>query len=495
MSTTEKIEDLRENVLPFRPFEAMETAEALTRSNPNDAECHFFLATIYKSLNRHEDAAAMFEKSYALEGGAYMALFNAGICFGELGRQDDALTYYDRAAEAAGADSILAGLIGGLTVHRKGDPDEAIARYQPLLKRAPTNASLLYCLMGAERDRANHSTAEQHARQIRKGFGRYPESGLDLVTFHQGYDYAGWKAWADKDAFVNSVRGWCAATERNWPDFLPATYILPSDRQVLEQSAKIRENPIWIVKSTTLSASVGTHLINDISHLKDEPNWIVQDYIANPYLIKGRKFALRLYLLVSSYDPPRAYLFQGGTAKIALRKYTTDPESFHLTSVHTEHTRPDRHRTDLKAELAADVGEKGWWTVDQLFLFLEREGLDPAEIWNQARNIATTLIDAMATQGFFRAHAPDGIRAAYGPKFVAFDLVLDENAKLWLSELERGPTYNRVFNSDGTEAETFNGLAKMAIYSLGEELDPDVQVALAKSHEDRHRGRFALIYG
>ena len=38
MNNTEKIEQLKDQVLPFRPFEAMKEAENLVIENPNDAE-------------------------------------------------------------------------------------------------------------------------------------------------------------------------------------------------------------------------------------------------------------------------------------------------------------------------------------------------------------------------------------------------------------------------------------------------------------------------
>lgn len=41
-------------------------------------------------------------------------------------------------------------------------------------------------------------------------------------------------------------------------------------------------------------------------------NYVVQRYIANPFLVGGRKFDLRLYALVTSYTPLTCYIYRAG---------------------------------------------------------------------------------------------------------------------------------------------------------------------------------------
>jgi Tubulin-tyrosine ligase family len=50
---------------------------------------------------------------------------------------------------------------------------------------------------------------------------------------------------------------------------------------------------------------------------------IVSRYITNPLLINGLKFDLRVYVLITSFDPWRIYVYDEGLARFASEPYNS----------------------------------------------------------------------------------------------------------------------------------------------------------------------------
>lgn len=113
-------------------------------------------------------------------------------------------------------------------------------------------------------------------------------------------------------------------------DIIPDTYILPdefadfySHFHSLKNKGKEGEQNMWIVKPSASSQGRGIYLIDDISEAPIKENCIISRYINNPLLINGVKFDMRIYVLVTSMDPWRIYVYKEGLARFASEPYPT----------------------------------------------------------------------------------------------------------------------------------------------------------------------------
>jgi len=61
---------------------------------------------------------------------------------------------------------------------------------------------------------------------------------------------------------------------------------------------------------------------------------VISEYISNPHLIEGLKYDLRVYVLVTSYNPLIIYMYDDGLARFATDKFTLDESQFENRFVH-----------------------------------------------------------------------------------------------------------------------------------------------------------------
>lgn len=123
-------------------------------------------------------------------------------------------------------------------------------------------------------------------------------------------------------------------------DFSPRTWTLPLEyndfRQQFNQSGQ--SNKTYIIKPDAGCQGRGVYLTKQLDKISGTECQVAQRYIRHPLLIEGKKFDLRVYVLMTSCNPLKVYLFKDGLVRLCTTDYVTpssanlDKRYMHLTN-------------------------------------------------------------------------------------------------------------------------------------------------------------------
>lgn len=76
-----------------------------------------------------------------------------------------------------------------------------------------------------------------------------------------------------------------------------------------------------ICKPPSLSRGRGIHVVSSLHSIPYNEPAVLQQYITNPLLLKGHKYDLRLYVLVTSVQPLECFLYDEGFGQSCIPPY------------------------------------------------------------------------------------------------------------------------------------------------------------------------------
>ncbi|KAI5717231.1 hypothetical protein M8J77_002320 [Diaphorina citri] len=224
-------------------------------------------------------------------------------------------------------------------------------------------------------------------------------------------------------------------------NFFPQTWILPRDNREVHAFLTSKKATV-IVKPDNGSNGLGISLIRNLRHLSQEQNrnYICQEYIANPFLIDGLKFDMRVYTLITSFDPMRIYVHKDGIVRFATVKYER-PKQGNLTNKYMHLTNYSVNKHSISFIHDEEVGSKRKIsTINQWFC---RMGYDTDLVWSR--------IDDVIVKTVLSAHP--NIKTMYNSVFprhnymtacfqlLGFDILLDDTLNPYVLEVNHSPSF------------------------------------------------------
>jgi hypothetical protein len=195
---------------------------------------------------------------------------------------------------------------------------------------------------------------------------------------------------------------------------------------------------MWIHKPCGSSQGRGIFLVNSPSDIPQGEPCIISKYIPNPLLINELKFDVRIYVLVSSFDPLRVYVYDEGLARFASEKYNPVNKSNRFSHLTNYSVNKKNEKFIQNQDWRQDnIGHK--WSLNALNKHLESIGVDTTLLWlkiydliiKSLISIEPIVLDSLRNLVVHRNNCFD---------LFGFDVLIDSDLKPWLLEVNLSPS-------------------------------------------------------
>ncbi|CAH3895277.1 polyglutamylase complex subunit TTLL1-like [Pieris brassicae] len=233
-------------------------------------------------------------------------------------------------------------------------------------------------------------------------------------------------------------------------DFIPTTYILPTDYNLFLEEYRKSPQTMYILKPCAKSQGAGICLINKLSKLKkglkeskkylqhqltSRDTYVLSRYIDNPLLIGGKKFDLRIYVLVTSFRPLKAYMYRNGFCRFCSLKYDTSLTELDNIFIHLTNVSVQKYGEEYNEHHGGKMG------IQNLKLYLEG---------TRGREVTQRLFEDMQwlIVHSLKAVAPVMANDRHCFECYGYDIIIDDNLKPWLIEVNASPSMTATTIND-----------------------------------------------
>jgi len=298
-----------------------------------------------------------------------------------------------------------------------------------------------------------------------------------------------------KDLLVKNLKRKKRALERESKpeeaenyDFSPVTFVLPREYAMFVEEFKAHGG-VYIMKPIGSAQGKGIFLFTKLSEISewrtdykyargeedkakkdDAEAYVVQRYISNPYLIGGKKFDLRIYVLVTNFSPLQVWFHRSGFARFSHTRYSSDPRDIannfmHLTNVAIQKTAENYEarsggKWDIRSLKLYMVGQFGREMVDELF-------------WRMQMMVLRSLFAVQQVM----------INDRHCFELYGYDIMIDDALKPWLIEVNASPSLTANTRED-------YDLKSDMLHDLFDVMDLEGNL----KGDEEHVGGFDLIY-
>lgn len=276
-------------------------------------------------------------------------------------------------------------------------------------------------------------------------------------------------------------------------NFHPRTFILPKDYDELKEYWSTADAKLFIMKPPASSRGNGIKVINDISQIPqsaiDVPDanskkssLIVQQYISNPCLLEnGHKFDLRIYVLLTSIEPLRLYIYKEGLVRFASSKYSTQDDGIIDQYMHLTNYFINKNSLEYKINNDCNSLHGSKWTLSTFWAHMQKNHshINTDRLWSQIVDIIVKSV--ICCEGPIGRFSRNNCKNDYNSyEIFGFDIILDENFKPWILEVNITPSLKSESDLDRqVKYRVIKDMLNLVGYNLGPSASDGLEIPIS----------------
>ncbi|XP_051774794.1 tubulin polyglutamylase ttll6 isoform X1 [Erpetoichthys calabaricus] len=262
---------------------------------------------------------------------------------------------------------------------------------------------------------------------------------MELKRYQKINHFPGMSEICRKDLLARNMNRMLKLFPKEYNIF-PRTWCLPADYSDFQAYSRAKKHKTYICKPDTGCQGRGIFVTKSAKDIKAGEDMICQLYISKPFTVDGFKFDLRIYVLVTSCDPFRIFVYNEGLARFCTTKYS-DPNNANVDDIcmHLTNYAINKHSDNFVRD--DDTGSKR--KLSTFNRHMEEKGYDIGKMWGDIEDvIIKTLISAHPIlKHNYNTCFPNHVTGSACFEILGFDILLDRRLKPWLLEVNHSPSF------------------------------------------------------
>ncbi|XP_073684583.1 tubulin polyglutamylase ttll6-like [Garra rufa] len=262
---------------------------------------------------------------------------------------------------------------------------------------------------------------------------------MDMKRYQKINHFPGMNEICRKDLLARNMNRMLKLFPKEYNIF-PRTWCLPADYSDFQAYTRAKKHKTYICKPDSGCQGRGIYLTKSNKDIRPGEHMICQVYISKPFIIDGFKFDLRIYVLVTSCDPFRIFMYNEGLVRFCTTQYT-EPTGSNLEDVcmHLTNYAINKHSENFVRD--EDTGSKR--KLSSFKTHMEGMSYDTEKMWTDIEDvIIKTLISAHPIlKHNYHTCFPNHASGSACFEILGFDVILDRRLKPWLLEVNHSPSF------------------------------------------------------